>query len=132
MRRIIPSITLIVLLLHTAISIKPAYANSHDDNQAIHTAKVRKAVRKLGVGTDARISIKLQDGRELKGYIREIKDDSLVVEARNTGIATEARYNNVKQAKGQNLSTGAKIAIGVGVAVAVLVILAIIGLHYGD
>jgi hypothetical protein len=132
MRRIIPSITLIVLLLHTAVSLQPAYVNRQEDDQARHVAKVKKAVIKLGVGTDARVIIKLQDGRELKGFIREIKDDALVIADRNTGIATEVKYKAVKQVKGHNLSTGAKIGIGVGIAVAVLAILAIIGLHFGD
>ena len=44
---------------------------------------------------------------------------------KKTGGATEVPYPQVKSVKGNNLSTGAKIAIGVGIAI--LVIYAILG-----
>jgi hypothetical protein len=40
-----------------------------------------------------------------------------------TGAATTIAYPEVAQARGNNLSTGAKVAIGVGIAVVVLLII---------
>ena len=57
--------------------------------------------------------------------------DHTVAES-NTGIVTEIADSDVKQVRGRNLSTGAKVAIGVGIAVGVLIVLAVIGLHYAD
>jgi hypothetical protein len=38
-------------------------------------------------------------------------------------MATQVAYPQVKSVKGNNLSTGAKIAIGVGIAAAVIVLI---------
>src|SRR5262249_7076173 len=102
------------------------------DGQAQHKAKVKKAVSKLGVGKDARVTVKLHNGRKIEGSVHEIRDDAFVVAESSTGSTMEVAYGDVNQIKGHNLSTGAKIAIGVGIALAVLAILVIIGLHQLD
>ena len=45
---------------------------------------------------------------------------------RPTGVATQVAYPNVKQVKGNNLSEGAKIAIGVAIILGLGVLLAIV------
>lgn|ERR1051325_4034091 len=98
-------------------------AGSREDKAARNAQKVKVAVGKLGTGPSARVEVKLQDKTKLKGYIDQIADDHFVVISDNTGAATAIPYPQVKQVKGNNLSTGAKIAIGVGV-VALLVLFA--------
>ncbi|MEO6050714.1 MAG: hypothetical protein ABIP78_05200 [Pyrinomonadaceae bacterium] len=56
-----------------------------------------------------------------------MNENSFVVINEKTASPTEVPYPNAKQVKGNNLSTGAKIAIGVGIALLVLVIAGIAG-----
>ena len=83
-------------------------------------AKVKTAIAQLGTGPGARVEIKLRDKTKLKGYVKATNDDSFAVVDDKTSNATEIPYPQVKTVKGNNLSTGAKIAIGVGVAVIVI------------
>lgn len=116
------SLALIGLLLNLG-GVK-VYAHSKEEEQARFAEKVKEAVNKLGIGEAARLEVKLKDKRKLQGYISETGEDSFVVTDAKTGTATTIAYAHVKQVKGNNLSTGAKIAIGVGVAVAILALLA--------
>ena len=132
MHKKLSSALIIALLVYADLCIQPAYAKTQADRQAQHNAKITNAIGKLGVGKDARISVKLREGRRVEGYIRETRGDGFVVADLNTGNATEVAYRDVKRVRGHNLSTGAKVAIGVGIAVGVLIVLAVIGLHYAD
>jgi len=64
--------------------------------------------------------IKLRDGKKLKGYVAQIADDHFVVVDVKTSAPTAVPYPQVKQVKGNNLSTGAQIAIAVIIAVVVI------------
>lgn len=102
-------------LLIQAFCVQPASASSKEEKLAQHTEKVRAGILKLGVGPDARVAIKLRDNVKLAGYISEAKDDSFVVTDLKTGAATTVAYGDVTQAKGHDLSTGAKWAWGIGI-----------------
>jgi hypothetical protein len=109
--------SLVLLLCNTSAAGSKA---EKDLNQA---RKVKAAIAKLGVGPAARVEIKLRDKTKLKGYIHEIGENDFVVSELKTGTLSTVAYPQVTQVKGNNLSTGAKIAIGVGV-VALLVLFA--------
>ena len=104
-------------LLIQAFWVQPAFASSKEEKLAQRTEKVRAGILKLGVGTDARVAIKLRDDVKLAGYISEATADSFIVTDRKTRAATTVAYGDVTQVKGHNLGTGAKIAIGVGIGV---------------
>lgn len=104
-------------LLMLAVCVQPISAASKEEKLAQRTEKVRAGILKLGVGTDARVAIKLRDHLKLAGYISEAKDDSFVVTDLNTRAATTVAYRDVTQVKGHHLGTGAKIAIGIGIGV---------------
>jgi len=120
-------------LLIQAFCVQPASASSKEEKLAQRTEKVRAGILKLGVGPDARVAIKLRDNVKLAGYISEVKDDSFVVTDLKTRAATAVAYGDVAQVKGNNISTGAKIAIGVviGVGVVLLVIFLMIAHNEG-
>jgi hypothetical protein len=105
-------------------------AESKAEKEARFAEKVKEAVGKLGTGAEARVEVKLKDKRKLKGYVTEAGDDGFTVADAKTGASTRVTYPQVQTAKGNNLSTGAKIAIGLGAAVAVLVILLVME-NYG-
>lgn len=126
------TMTLAGLLIQT-ICVQPAPAASKEEKQAQRIEKVRAGILKLGVGTDARVAIKLRDDVKLAGYISEAKYDTFVVTDLKTHSATTVAYGDVTQIKGHNLGTGAKIAIGIGIGVGLtILVLYLIFLNYQD
>jgi hypothetical protein len=120
---------LAALLVVTLVTIQPARAASDSDKQARLIEKVKIGVSKLGVGKDARVTLKLRDKTQLAGYISEIGSDSFTVTNAKTGASTAVPYGDVTQVKGHNLSTGAKIAIGVAIGVGMTLILLAVYIH---
>jgi hypothetical protein len=88
------------------------YARSEfQGKEAKLAADVKSGIVKLGTGSAARIEVKLRDKTKIKGYVQEIAEDHFVVVDERTGATTTIAYTQVKQVKGNNLSTGAKFAI---------------------
>lgn len=122
MSKRILSLALAALLFGMA-GIKPVYADSKSEKDAQFADKVKKDINRLGTGTATRIEVKLRDKRTLKGYIGEAGEEGFSVVDAKTGTATKVLYPQVQKVKGNNLSTGAKVAIGLGIAAAILAIL---------
>ena len=116
--------------LFGVVSLRPVYADSKAEKEARFAKKVKENINKLGTGATTRIEVKLRDKRTLKGYIGEVGEDGFSVVDAKTGTATRVLYPQVQKVKGNNLSTGAKIAIGLGVVAAILAILLILE-NYG-
>ena len=114
------SVALVALLLQAAAA--PALAKSAAEKESKRVETVRAKLGKLGTGTDARVKLELRDRTKLEGYINEAGPDSFVV-VNKAGAATTVAYPQVVKAKGHNLSTGAKIAIGIGVGVGIFLLI---------
>ena len=123
------SVVLAALLLQSVAV--PAFAKSDAEKAARRAEKVRAQIAKLGTGKDALVRIELRDKTKLKGYISEAGAESFAVTDR-AGVATTVAYPQVGKARGNNLSTGAKIAIGVGIGAAVTLIIFLIWLSSVD
>ena len=115
------SVSLVAWLFGFA-ALTPVEARVDPSEEARFAARVKEAVRQLGTGAAARIEVRLKDRTKLKGYVAEASDLGFSVVNVKSGAATHVAYPQVQKVKGNNLSTGAKIAIGLGAAVAVLVI----------
>jgi hypothetical protein len=115
----------IAALVLNLVCVSSASAKPSADKDAQFAAKVKAGVLKLGTGPAARVEIKLRDGTKLKGYVTEALDDRFVVVDGRTGASRDVPYPQVKQAKGNNLSTGVTIAIVVGIILVVGTILGI-------
>lgn len=113
------SALLSALLLQAAAA--PAFAKSDADKEAARAAKVRTQFMKLGTGKDARVSVELRDKTKLEGYLSEVGAETFAV-TDVSGKTTTIAYSQVRKAHGNNLSTGAKVAIGAGIAAAVVLI----------
>jgi hypothetical protein len=111
------SLALVGALIFTLVDAAPVSAKSKPEKEAERAAKVKAGVAKLGVGKEARIAVKLRDKTHVSGYVCHAGEDSFVITDIKTGATTEVAYGDVTQAKGQNLSTGATIAIAISVAV---------------
>ncbi len=122
MLRKILSLALVGLLLNLG-SMGPVYAGPKEEQQVRFVERVKKSIAKLGTGTDARVEVKLRDKTKLKGYLQAVGEDDFVVVDAKSGVATTVAYPQVKQVKGNNLSTGAKIAIGVAIVATVVLLL---------
>ena len=116
--------------LMAAASARPvsAVALSKAEKEAQFAEKVKAGIAQLGTGTEARVEVKLRDKTKLKGYISEAGADQFTVVDAKTGTATIVAYPHVKQVTGNNLSTGAKIAIGI----AVVLIPILVALYFGS
>jgi hypothetical protein len=114
---------LLVVLVVNLSGVRLAYADSKEAKQARFAEKVKANVLKLGTGESARVKVKLRDQAKLEGYISDAGAETFTVTDRKTGVATTVAYPQVKSVQGNNLSTGAKIAIGVGVAASIIFII---------
>lgn len=120
---LILGLTVLVINLFLSPSV---FAGTTGEKEAKFTERVKTNIAKLGTGKDAQVEIKLRDKTKLKGYVSEIKENSFVVVDDKTGNAAEVPYSNAKQVKGNNLSTGVKIAIGAAILVGVVVLICIV------
>lgn len=126
-------ITMIVAgFLVAALNVQPIAAASKAEKEVRLTSKVKQGIEKIGSGRDARVEVKLRDKTRIKGFVSEISEDGFVVTDLKTGAANTIAYADVAQVKGNNLSTGAKIAIGAGVAAALIIWISWLVLTRGD
>ena len=123
------SVVLSALLLQAAAV--PAFAATSAEKEAKRAEKVHTQLAKLGTGTDARIRVILRDKTKLEGFVSEAGADTFAVTDR-AGKTTTVEYSQVGKAQGNNLSTGAKIAIGVGIGAGVTLLIFFIWLAHAD
>jgi hypothetical protein len=124
------TVILSALLLQAAAV--PAFAATSAEKEARRADKVRTQLAKLGTGRDARVRVELRDKTKLEGYLSAADADAFTV-TDSAGKSTAVPYQQVKKAQGNNLSTGAKVAIGIGIGIGVLIIIALIAAnHFGD
>jgi hypothetical protein len=116
------ALALVGLLINLA-GVRPAYADSKEEKQARVAEKVKASVLKLGTGETAQVKVQLRDKTKLEGYISAADGEGFTVTNSKTGTANQVAYPQVKSVKGNNLSTGVKIAIGVGIALVILVLI---------
>ena len=115
------SIALIIAVVNL-LGVVSAFAGSNSEKEIRLAGKVKENIGKLGTGEQAKVKLTLKDKSKIEGYVSRAGEDSFTVVNSKTGQTTEVEYSQVKKAKGNNLSTGAKIAIGVGIGLAILVI----------
>jgi hypothetical protein len=117
------SLFLVGSLLLSFFAAPAVLARTKEEKETALAAKVKAGVAKLGAGVDANISVKLRDKTKLKGHVSRIEEEAFFITDAKTGAETRVAYGDVTQAKGNNLSTGAIIAISAGVAVGVTLLI---------
>ncbi len=111
------SLVLIGLLVNL-IDLGPALAfTGAGDKSPVPVEEIKEKIAKRGTGKKARVTVTLQDGTKVKGYVSQAAEDSFVVADSKTGQTTIVAYRDVAQVKGKGLSTAAKIGIGVAIGV---------------
>ena len=122
MFRKLVTLSLVALVMNLG-GMRLAYASSKEEKEARFAERIKANVLKLGTGEATRVRVKLRDQSKLEGYISDAGEESFTVVNKKTGVATTVGYPQVKSVQGNNLSTGAKIAIGVGIAATILFII---------
>jgi hypothetical protein len=82
--------------------------------------KSKKNVAKLGVGSKAKATITLNDGKKVKGYVYSAADEDFVMHDGKTDAPTTVRYADVKNVDDNRGHRNAKLAVifvGIGAAV---------------
>ncbi len=123
------SVALSALLLQAAAV--PASAATKAEKEARRAEKVRTQLARLGTGSDARIKLELRDKTKLEGFVSHAGADTFAVTDR-AGKTTTVEYSQVSKARGHNLSTGAKIAIGIGIGAGVTLLIFLLWLASKD
>ena len=113
------------IVLANLLYLPPAAAKAGGNEEERKLEKLKAGIRKLGIGPDARIKVRLRDKTQISGYISEAGEDSFVV-VDATGKSNIVAYPQVAQAKGNNLSSKEKLVITL-VAVGVIAVLLFIG-----
>lgn len=84
--------------------------------------KVKSEVARLGVGSKARATIKLNDGTKVKGYVYNAGDEDFVIRDRKTDAPTTVRYADVKSVddnRGHSVARNVLIIVGIGTAITI-------------
>ena len=115
------SLALVALVLNLGSAARVS-AGTKGEKEARFAAKVRAGIMKLGTGPQARVRVRLRDKTKLEGYVGRAGEEGFVLVDAKTGAETEIAYSQVKQVKGNNLSTGVTIAIALGLLAALIII----------
>ena len=116
------------LVLMVALTQTSAPALAASPKQVLPAAEVRAKVDRAGIGEKARVTVWLQNGSKIKGYVAERRDTEFVVRHRKTDAPTIIPFAEVTKLDiNRGHSTARNTAIGVGIgAGAVLLTLAIL------
>jgi hypothetical protein len=123
---------LVACLMLTAMNVQPVAAATKAEKEARFAGKVKSGIERLGVGRDTRVEVKLRNKTRLKGYISEASENGFAVTDLKTGASNSIAYADVSQVKGNNMSSGAKIAIGIGIGVGVTILVLLIIMNHLD
>ena len=114
------------------LNAAPAAAQSNTDAQTMEKARLK--VAKVGLGDKARVTVRMKDGRKIKGFVTQAGASDFTVRDRKTGDPTLIPYGDVSKVEdNRGHSTLRNVLIGVGVgAGALLAILVIAFLSLED
>jgi hypothetical protein len=106
------------MLFATSAGLQPVWAQTNDTAAA---AKARAKVESMGLGSNAKVEVKLQDQTKLKGYLSAKEHDSFTVTDSKTGATSTVRYAEVVEVKkaGGGFSTKGWIILGAAAAGAI-------------
>ena len=120
---------LLIGFLMQGLWVAPVLAAQTDAGaQAIE--KVRLKVAKLGTGDKARATVRMKDGRKIKGFISQAGANDFTVRDRKTGEPTLIQYGDVSKVednRGNNILRN--VLIGAGAAGVVLLVLFVSFIH---
>lgn len=116
------SLVLIGLLTQGLNAVPVVAAPAQNNTEAQSVEKVRLKVAKVGLGDKARVTVRMKDGRKIKGFVTQAGASDFTVRDRKTGDPTLIPYSDVSKVEdNRGHSTLRNILIGVGVGAGALV-----------
>lgn len=115
----------LALILSLATFGRVAFAR-HQSKDAGTEARVKAEIARHGAGRNARVTIRLHNGQELKGHIDQTNDRSFMFRDAKTGRSTSVAYSEVRSVRGQALSKGKKVGIIAALAVGIVVLVGVL------
>jgi hypothetical protein len=115
----------VAILLMLGSFIQPLSAQV--DGQVASVESVRIKIERLGVGENAKATIRLKTGGKIKGYVSQAGEENFVLRDRKTDAPTTIRYADVLKVE-ENKGHSTARNVGIGVAVGVGAVLAVVGL----
>lgn len=119
----------LAILVVNFVCMTSVAATQQPSTDARTIERVKARVAQISPGSDARVEVRLYDGRKVKGYIYKIETDSFTVIDEGTGVATNIAYSQVQKIKTLALSGDKKQVVKILVMVGVAAGL-ILGLGY--
>ena len=114
------------ILWSSVLGYQPARAQAQEATRA--ATAVRTAIEKLGVGSKARVEVRLQDGTKLRGSVSSAGDDTFTITDPKTGASRTVAYNEVARVKEPKRGFWARAS---GIAVAAVAVTAMAALDDG-
>ena len=96
LRRVL-AITISGILWSSVFAFQPARAQAQEATRAASAA--RAAIEKLGVGSKARVEVKLRDGTKLRGSVISAGGDTFTITDSKTGASRTVAYTEVARVK---------------------------------
>jgi small nuclear ribonucleoprotein (snRNP)-like protein len=133
MKNILKTFPLVfVLLLAPLVRV----ANAQQPASTPQAERIKTDVDKRLANKKERVTVKLQNGAEVKGRIAQAGSNTFTVSDAKSGRQTEIAYADVAKLKGRGLSKWAKVGIVTGIGIGVVVIIFAIAFHdlnvFGD
>jgi hypothetical protein len=101
----------ILVLVVSGLSLaQAAPADEQPGSRFVQASGVKSAIDQLGVGEDARVSVKLAHQALLRGYVSQAADESFVVTDPASGAGVPVTYSEVKWIEGKNVATGTQVS----------------------
>jgi hypothetical protein len=121
------TLALTALLLATQ-SGTTAFAASQATKNVDTLDKIKANVDRAGLGAKARVTVKMKDGTERKGYVSERHDADFIVRDHKTDAPTTIAYADVArvhvdQGHSTARNTTIGVLVGVGAVISVLAVL---------
>jgi len=115
----------LALILSLATLGRAAYAGQQS-KRALQAARAKAEITRRSTGRRAPVTIRMQDGRQLKGYANPAGDYTFTLTDQKTGKSGDFAYSEVRSISGQSLSKGKKIGIIGSLAVGLVVIVGVL------
>jgi hypothetical protein len=99
MFRKIFTLALAALMLNLFCAAPVEAGAQKQSKEARRAAKAKSQVALAGTGTEARVTVKLKDKTELKGYVSEMGIEQFALTDEKTGAITNVEFAQVEQVK---------------------------------
>ncbi len=91
------AVVLSVLMVFVSSGFRPVSAQAVKGNGFAEQTRVK--VQQIGVGSKARVEIKLRDNTKVKGYVSATGEDSFTITDAKTGASQSVAYADVARVK---------------------------------